>query len=148
MSNHLLSQPENAEAVPVAHVPRPDSSKDRTILAIKGLAIIGVVFHHLVNRRQDPLTSELVVSLLILFHWCVLAFIAVSGYLHAWSDTRRVKGVAEFVFLRFNRLLIPWLALIIFFALIWQTLSALHVSNIAVKLPTTSLVRLPSPSGR
>jgi hypothetical protein len=108
--------------------------KDRTILAVKGLAIIGVVFHHLVNRREDPQVTEWIKVLPSLFHWCVLAFICVSGYLHALSDSRRLKSVTEFTFQRFNRLMIPWLLLIIVFALIWQGLQMLHL-NIAVAIP-------------
>jgi hypothetical protein len=116
--------------------------KDRTILAIKGLAIIGVLFHHLINRRHDPQAADWIRVLLTLFNWCVLGFICVSGYLHAWSDSRRLKAVAEFTLLRFNRLMVPWLLLIVVFALIWQTLQALHISNIAVKIPPDFLSKI------
>jgi hypothetical protein len=119
----------------MARMSQTDVMKDQTILAIKGLAIIGVVFHHLVNRREDHQSAQWVLILVALFHWCVLAFIGVSGYLHAWSDSRRVKSVGEFVQQRFIRLMVPWVCLIVGFALIWQTLQLLHVPNIGVKIP-------------
>jgi hypothetical protein len=109
--------------------------RDRNILAIKGLAIIGVIFHHLINRRHDPQAVEWLHVLLVLFNWCVLAFICVSGYLHAASDSRRMKSAPEFTFLRFNRLIVPWFLLILAFSLIWQALQMLHVSGIAIKIP-------------
>jgi acyltransferase len=109
--------------------------KDRTILAIKGLAIIGVALHHLINRRHDPHATEMIRACLVVFDWCVLAFICVSGYLHAMSDSRKLKSPCEFIVNRFKRLIVPWLLLIFAFSIIWQILQALHISNIAVKIP-------------
>jgi hypothetical protein len=109
--------------------------KDRTILAIKGLAIIGVVFHHLINRRHDPHAEEWLRMLMMLFNWCVLAFICVSGYLHALSDSRRLKGAVEFTFLRFNRLMVPFLLLVVGFSLIYEVLQILHVPFMTAKVP-------------
>ena len=109
--------------------------KDRTILAIKGLAIIGVAFHHVMNRRFDQQASDWLQVLVTLFDWCVLAFFCVSGYLHALSDSRKVRSVREFTKLRFYRLLIPYIVLILLYSCIWQVVQALHIPNIGAKIP-------------
>jgi hypothetical protein len=109
--------------------------KDRTILAIKGLAIIGVVFHHIANRRLDHQAAGWLQVLIVLFNWCVLAFFCISGYLQALSDSKRTRPVWEFTQVRFNRLVVPYILLIILYASIWQIIQAFHIPNIAVKIP-------------
>lgn len=101
-------------AVPVA-VSRV--RKDEAILALKGVAIIGVVSFHLLNRRLDPETLRWLTPIPLALQWCVLAFLCASGYLHALADTRRFTGALEFVFSRCKRLLLPFLI----FSLLFNT---------------------------
>ena len=116
--------------------------KDRTILALKGLAIIGVVFHHVTNRRLDPQAADWILLVIDIFQWCVLAFFCVSGYLQALSDSRKKRPLQEFVRLRVTRLLVPWVLLAVFYSCIWQILQALHIHNIGVKVPPTFIGKL------
>ena len=114
---------------------RRNEVKDQAILALKGLAIIGVVSHHITNRRLDPTALEVLKAVPMAFHWCVLCFIALSGYLHALSDSRRPKGVGAFLWQRGTRLLIPWVVLVFLYATVWQVLQSLHISGIGVRIP-------------
>jgi acyltransferase len=116
--------------------------KDRTILAIKGLAIIGVAFHHIANRRLDPHATEWLKVLIVLFDWCVLAFFCISGYLQALSDSKKVRSIWEFTQVRFNRLLVPYILLILFYSCIWQMVQAFHIPNIGVKIPADFIGKL------
>jgi acyltransferase len=116
--------------------------KDRTLLAIKGLAIIGVVFHHVLNRRADHHTGEWLRMIMAMFDWCVLAFFCVSGYLQALSDSRKKKSVWEFTTVRFHRLLVPYILLFIVYAVIWQVVQALHISGIGARVPEGFIAKL------
>jgi hypothetical protein len=116
--------------------------KDRTILAIKGLAIIGVVFHHVVERRLDPEAAHLAHIFIASFHWCVLGFFCVSGYLQALSDSKKTRTLWEFTRVRMIRLLLPFVLLVVFYSCIWQAIQALHFSNIGIKVPKDFLGKL------
>ncbi len=118
--------------------------KDRTILAIKGLAIIGVVYHHLGGRRTEPGLSNEEFILVFIFHWCVLAFIMVSGYLQALSDSKKQRTFPEFARTRVVRLLVPFVLLVFFYSCVWQLLQTLHIPNIATKIPLDFLGKLES----
>ena len=116
--------------------------KDRTILAVKGLAIIGVVYHHLGTRRLDPEVLEWANVIVHQVRWCVLAFIMISGYLQAMSDAKKVRTFFVFTKTRVFRLLVPFFLLVFFYSCIWQFLQALHIPNIAVKIPPAFLDKL------
>lgn len=109
--------------------------KDRLLFAIKGVAIVGVAFHHIANRRFDPQANDWLKVLSFSFDWCVLAFFCVSGYLHALSDQKGKKSMVDFITKRAYRLLVPFVLLVIFYSLIWQLLEVLHVPGIGLKIP-------------
>jgi hypothetical protein len=118
--------------------------RDRTILALKGLAIIGVVYHHLSNRRTAPEIVGWEAIITCAFDWCVLAFICISGYLQALSDSKKQRTFPDFSRTRFLRLLVPFFLLLVFYSCIWQALQAAHIPNIAVKIPPDFLGKLKS----
>jgi acyltransferase len=123
---------------------RPPSARDQTVLAIKGLAIVGVVFHHILTRRADPTVAQWLQAIITAFNWCVLAFICVSGYLHALSEERRKRTVGEFVGNRLRRLMIPYFALFFFYACVWQLLQALRLPDIGARVPPSFWGKLAS----
>jgi peptidoglycan/LPS O-acetylase OafA/YrhL len=114
---------------------RPPSTRDQIVMAIKGLAIVGVVFHHILTRRADSTVGQWLQGIISAFDWCVLAFICVSGYLHALSEERRKRTVGEFVVNRLRRLMIPYFALFFFYACVWQILQALRLPDIGARVP-------------
>jgi acyltransferase len=116
--------------------------RDRTILGLKGLAIIGVVLHHISNRRLDPTTVEYISLTVQFFQWCVLGFLLVSGYLQAMSDSRKPKTLLEFLKARVNRLLVPFVVLTFFYSVLWQLLQATHIPNIGLRVPHDFLGKL------
>ena len=116
--------------------------KDRTILALKGLAIIGVVLYHVSNRRFDPEVSSWIHGTVIAFSWCVLGFFCVSGYLHALSDSRKSKSIVEFTRARVQRLLVPFVILVFVYSCIWQLVQALHVPSLGETVPPGFLGKL------
>ncbi|HEY5706875.1 MAG TPA: acyltransferase [Terrimicrobiaceae bacterium] len=97
-------------------------NRDRGILILKAVAIIGVVFHHIHNRRLDSEAREWLSFLPPLFSWCVLMFLAISGWLHAMSDDKGVKPAREVITSRAMRLLLPFGALVFCYAVAWQIL--------------------------
>jgi hypothetical protein len=116
--------------------------KDRTIQAVRGLAIIGVVLHHVVDRRLNAEAAGWAVVLIYLFDWCVLAFFCVSGYLQALSDSKKHRSVAEFTRVRSLRLIVPYLLLILFYSCIWQVIQAFHIPGVGVHVPRDFLGKL------
>jgi fucose 4-O-acetylase-like acetyltransferase len=111
--------------------------KDRGLLTIKGLAIIGVVFHHLENRRFDPSVDNAIAVLPAMFSWCVFAFFAVSGWLHAFGAERRKQGIAEFIKARTLRLLIPFAVLVVLYAIVWQLVQGLGLPGLGGNVPSS-----------
>ena len=110
--------------------------KDRTVLALKGLAIIAVAFHHVSNRRLDPDVVDWVKIMLFCFHWCVLGFFLVSGYLQALSDSKKQRSLLEFTRVRVWRLIVPFVLFVLFYSCLWQIVQSFHVPNLAIKMPT------------
>lgn len=100
---------------------------------IKAFAIVGVVFHHIANRRFDASTLEVIRALTTIFSWSVLTFIGVSGWLHASSEERQPRRIIEFLRLRVVRLLFPYVLLVVLYALIWQLIQAFGVSGVGIK---------------
>lgn len=96
--------------------------KDRTIFALKGVAIAGVLLHHIQNRKfSAEITGQLNV-LSEIFAWCVLLFIATSGWLHGASEEKKGRTIRDFILNRCRRLLLPFLLLIVLYAAIRQGL--------------------------
>lgn len=114
--------------------PELTPAKDQAILVIKAVAIIGVVLHHIGNRRLSPDTLALVDIGPEIFSWVVLAFFACAGWLHGQSETRSPKTIAAFVAHRSKRLLLPFAILTLIYASVWQILACLPIPNIGVKL--------------
>ena len=74
--------------------------------ALKGLAIVGVLFAHMgFSARFDAATLDHILLLQTLTGWCVLAFFFASGFLHAHADAGR--DLKNFTQRRAVRLLIP-----------------------------------------
>jgi len=75
--------------------------------AIKGLAILGVLFIHMgFASRFDAATLGKVQLLQSLFAWCVLAFFFASGFLHR-SSGHLGEDLKPFIAKRAWRLLVP-----------------------------------------
>jgi acyltransferase len=104
--------------------------KDRTILALKGIAIIGVVLHHVGNRRLEADAGYQTQAFVYLFDWCVLAFFCVSGYLQALTDSKKHRSLVEFTRVRFQRLMVPYFLLFLVYACLWQVVQAFHLPGI------------------
>lgn len=102
-------------------------TKNNGILFIKGLAIIGVVVQHLHNRRFMPETLYWTDSVALLFCWCVLAFFAVSGWLHALSEQKHGRSFGDFLVSRIKRLLVPFFLLILLYAICFQIIQRMGV---------------------
>lgn len=111
--------------------------KNNGISIIKGLAIIGVVLHHVHNRRFFPETLQCTDFLSFLFSWCVLAFFAVSGWLHALSEQKKKRSLGNFLLSRFNRLLLPFVILVFAYAAGMQLIQATEVISLRDSLPPT-----------
>lgn len=76
---------------------------------LKGLAIIGVVLHHVSIRPLGTDVATHVSFIVKAFAWAVYAFIFLAGYLHGRST--KVISSWEFVVQRARRLLVPYLIL-------------------------------------
>lgn len=114
--------------------PRPLPQTDRAIHALKGIAIIGVVFHHVQNRRFCDEMNANIAILPIAFTWCVLLFFAISGWLHGLTEERRSKTIGAFLLNRAKRLLVPFFALVLLYASIWQVIQIVGISDIGARL--------------
>jgi acyltransferase len=101
--------------------------KNKNITAIKGLAIIGVVFHHISNRRLETEPRAWISDLEMIFCWCVFAFFATAGWLHALKEEKQKQPIASFVVSRTRRLLVPFVLLILCYAAIWQGVQHFHL---------------------
>lgn len=116
--------------------------KDTAIFALKGVAIIGVVFHHIGNRRFDGSVIESINILPATFSWCVLAFIAASGWLHSISEEKRVKSMDLFFRSRARRLLLPFVALVILYSLFWQAIQLSHIPGLREEVPRSFIAKI------
>ncbi|HEY0946786.1 MAG TPA: acyltransferase [Opitutaceae bacterium] len=108
--------------------------RDNAITAIKALAIIGVVLVHSANRRFEDSSREILFAIMVGFRWCVLAFFAASGWLHARSEAKEAKP-GGFVVGRTRRLLVPYFALVMLYSAAWEVVEALAVCDLRVSRP-------------
>jgi acyltransferase len=111
-------------------------------LVLKALAIVGVVLHHTRNRRLDPSASEGVGTLIEVFSWCVLLFLAVSGWLHAMSEARRPQTLAAFASSKATRLLAPFVALVVAYAMAWELIQRSNLLPLNGNVPLDLLDKL------
>ena len=118
--------------------------KDRTILALKGLAIIGVAYYHIASRRIDPELISWANYIIIAFRWCVLGFFLVSGYLQGLSDSKKHRTFLEFTRARVWRLLVPFVLFVLFYSCCWQLVQAIHLPNLAVNIPPDFIGKITS----
>jgi fucose 4-O-acetylase-like acetyltransferase len=111
--------------------------KENNILVLKGLAIVGVVFQHILNRRFDERTLDWLSAFAGLFGWCVLLFLATAGWLHSLSVEKREKPLLGYAGARAKRLLLPWLGLILFYSGCWHCLQLMGVGDVATRQDLT-----------
>lgn len=123
----------NSSGTAISSAPK----KSREIITIKAFAIIGVVFHHIANRRFPEDVQNSINILPLLFSWAVLTFIGTAGWLHASSAKRGTKNIGDFVLLRAQRLLAPYLILTISYSVIWQLLHFAVGDKVGTRLPST-----------
>jgi hypothetical protein len=117
-------------------------NRDKGILILKAVAIIGVVFHHIHNRRLDPEARAWLSFLPPLFSWCVLMFLAISGWLHALSDERKSRPVGEVFVSRTLRLLVPFGGLVFCYAVVWQILQLSGAVPLGGDVPSGFLAKI------
>ena len=98
-------------------------NRQSAVDVLKGLAIIGVVLHHVKNRRFDAAVQEQLLGVIHVMAWAVYAFLFASGHLHALS--RRQEGAGEFIWRRAVRLLVPYLWLGALYAVVFQVIQNL-----------------------
>lgn len=104
--------------------------------AIKGLAIVGVIFAHMsFTSRLDSRTTELIEILQFEFGWCVIAFFFCAGALSRPVNSARAIG--GILISRAKRLLLPCLAFTIFYKLILHIISLLHLFAWNYPLPSS-----------
>jgi acyltransferase len=105
------------EAVAAVRVP---AVRDARVDFVKGIAIVGVVLHHVMNRRFGAGFLHTIERVVDGFAWAVFAFIFVSGYLYGRSSLRRQKPVWREVADRGRRLLVPYVWLAVSYAVLFQ----------------------------
>jgi hypothetical protein len=104
--------------------------KSGAVSTIKAFAIVGVVFHHIIYPKFDSDVRASLEALPIFFSWCVYAFIGVSGWLHAVSGSKHQRGFGAFIYQRMVRLLLPYVFLVLFYALSWQVIQTVGFMGI------------------
>ncbi|OAM91475.1 acyltransferase [Termitidicoccus mucosus] len=97
--------------------------KNYSVLIAKGIAIIGVVAHHIANRRfPEPERGEIAMLGLILGQPITMFFCA-SGYLHALSRARKPDASFwPFITARARRLLIPFVIIALVYSVVYTQL--------------------------
>lgn len=93
-------------------------NRQAAVDVLKGWAIVGVVLHHVRNRRFD---AEVQANLLVVMQvaaCAVYAFLFGSGFLQALS--RRTEAAGVFIVRRAHRLLVPYLWLGVLYAGVFQ----------------------------
>lgn len=116
--------------------------RSNAIYIIKAFAILGVVFHHIGNRRFDSATLDSIHILPRMFSWAVLTFIAISGWLHAVSEEKQSRDLLSFTRQRFIRLLIPYVIFVFVYALIWHIIQVTKVPNVGMRLDGSFLSKI------
>ncbi|AHF94949.1 hypothetical protein OPIT5_30860 [Opitutaceae bacterium TAV5] len=117
--------------------PLPRAKTDGAIHALKGIAIVGVIFHHVQNRRFSSEMNAAIEILPALFSWCVLLFFAISGWLHSLAEERNPKTIGMFLRNRTRRLLVPFAALVLLYAAMWQVVQAMGIGDMGARLSTS-----------
>lgn len=117
------------------------SAKDTAILSLKAIAIVGVVTHHILNRRIDPQAHEWL-EIYPYFSWAVLLFFAVSGWLHALSQEKRGRTFGQFLAVRVQRLALPFIAVVILYSILWQVLQVTGVFQPEARVPSGFLQKI------
>lgn len=108
-----LSEPASESALLAAR-----SQRNAAVDDLKGIAILGVVLHHLGNRRLGPQFATDLQTVVLWFSWSVSAFIFLAGWLRAKSI--REYPVVELIRRRARRLLVPYLVVGILYAALAQ----------------------------
>lgn len=88
---------------------RSSASRLEHVDLLKGLAIFGVVLHHVSIRPLGPDVATHISFVVKAFSWAVYAFLFLAGYLHGRNT--KVISSWEFVRQRARRLLVPYLLL-------------------------------------
>lgn len=101
--------------------------KDRQIWLLKSIAIVGVVSHHLANRRFLVETQAILGIVPQIMSWCVMAFILCSGYLQSVSVQRSSENAISHIFLRKRllRLSLVFVSIAAVYSLAYETLLSL-----------------------
>ncbi|MFT3780949.1 MAG: acyltransferase [Nibricoccus sp.] len=109
--------------------------KDYAVSIAKGIGIIGVVAHHLANRRFPEVERSWIALPGQLCLWAVPLFIVVSGYLHAGSHARHPTPPGVFLLARVRRLLIPYAIISLVYAIVYSLLIRAGLLNDALGEP-------------
>lgn len=115
------------------------AKRDDAVDCLKGLAIIGVMLHHVSNRRFTEETIQAVGDVVGFFSWSVYAFIFLAGYLHGRS---KHAGSDAFLLKRGRRLLIPYFILTFVYAVLYHMVSILGIIETSGRYPETLLGKL------
>ncbi len=107
---------------------------DTAILSLKAIAIVGVVTHHILNRRIDPQALDCL-EIHPYFSWAVLLFFAVSGWLHALSQEKRSRTFGQFLHVRMQRLVVPFVAVVVLYSIIWQVMQMTRIFQPEARVP-------------
>lgn len=87
------------------------TSRSTAIDALKGIAILGVLLHHVGNRRLGDSGETFAGAASMATQWCVYAFLFAAGFLAAGRRSKPNESLGSRVLVRAQRLLIPYLAL-------------------------------------
>ncbi|MCX6922959.1 MAG: acyltransferase, partial [Verrucomicrobia bacterium] len=100
-----LGSPSNGSDQPNSTTPA--APRNEAVDALKGLAIIGVIFAHISFQSRLSATNLAKISVVQrLFGWCVLAFFFCAGRLTRIGQTKE-RGWLDFALKRAKRLLLP-----------------------------------------
>lgn len=113
--------------------------KNRPILILKGISIIGVVSQHLSSPRFSNNLQSSISEVASLTSWCVLAFVLAAGWLHSLGELKRPKSFHEFFLSKTKRLILPFVALNLLGAILWQAVQHLGLQQPGGKMDTSLL---------
>ena len=109
--------------------------KDKSVFTLKGIAIIGVVFHHLGNRRYGSEVADSLIMIRSFFPFDILLFLAVAGWLHSLAEERKPKSMEDFLKLRSRRLILPFVVIVIVYSLFWQVIQRAGCFDLLGRIP-------------
>lgn len=102
--------------------------KNQAVLIAKGIAIIGVVSHHIANRRFDAPERDQIAMLGLLLDRSVTMFFCASGYLRALSHARKPDTpFFPFILSRGRRLLISFVVISFAYSVLYTLLVRAHL---------------------